>query len=211
MIRRAGRPRSTTHHELSSTAIALFRERGFDRTTVDEVANAAGICRRTLFRYFPSKNDLPWGEFDLMLALMRKRFAEADPDLPLVDALRAAIVDFNTFPSHELPILRERMKLLLHVPSLAAHSMLRYADWRGIVAEFVAARCGCEPTALVPRTAAWSLLGACLGSYETWLEHEDEELPELIDNSILSTGSLLAGTLQDRPQTFAGALAGRPE
>ena len=56
---RVGRAPATTHGELSHVALALFLERGFDHTTVDDIAAAAGISRRTLFRYFPSKNDLP--------------------------------------------------------------------------------------------------------------------------------------------------------
>ena len=61
----------------------MFVERGFERTTVDEIAAAAGIGRRTLFRYFPSKNDLAWGEFDDMLARFRVVLASLPTDIPV--------------------------------------------------------------------------------------------------------------------------------
>ena len=43
---------------------------------------AAGIARRTLFRYYPSKNALPWGDFDAHLERMRDQLAELDPGVP---------------------------------------------------------------------------------------------------------------------------------
>ena len=64
-----GRKRVTSRAELEQTAFALFAERGFEQTTVDEIAAAAGIGRRTFFRYFPSKNDVPWGAFEAELGL----------------------------------------------------------------------------------------------------------------------------------------------
>jgi len=54
-----GRRRATSRQELEETAFGLFAARGFEATTVDEIAAAAGIGRRTFFRYFPSKNDIP--------------------------------------------------------------------------------------------------------------------------------------------------------
>src|SRR5260370_18404279 len=63
----AGRRRATSREELEETAFGLFAARGFEATTVDEIAAAAGIRRRTLFRYFPSKNPIPWGAIDLQL------------------------------------------------------------------------------------------------------------------------------------------------
>ena len=65
---RAGRRRSTLAHLITDVAIELFAGRGFDDVSVDDVAEAAGIARRTLFRYYPSKNALPWGDFDAHLA-----------------------------------------------------------------------------------------------------------------------------------------------
>jgi len=87
---RIGRAPATTHGELSAIALELFLERGYEETTVDDIAAAAGIGRRTLFRYFPSKNDLPWGDFDALLAIMRAHLSDLRPDLPIMEALREA-------------------------------------------------------------------------------------------------------------------------
>src|SRR4051812_37983187 len=85
---RTGRRRATTHAELEQVGIRLFTERGFDETSVDDIAAAAGIGRRTLFRYFRSKSDLVWGDFDSELDRMRDCFAGIPPAVPLMAAVR---------------------------------------------------------------------------------------------------------------------------
>lgn len=180
---RMGRPHATTHGELSHLALQLFLERGFDATTVDDIVNAAGIARRTFFRYFRSKNDLPWGDFDALLVRMRAHLHSLPPDLPLMQALRQGVIEFNRFPADELPYHRDRMWLLLNVPNLVAHSTLRYAAWRHVVAEYAAERLGDEPDALEPQSIAWACLGLCLAAYEQWLAHEDSDLLALLDEA----------------------------
>ena len=54
--------------------------RGFDAVSVDDVAQAAGIARRTLFRYYASKNAIPWGDFDAHLEHLRELLDEVDPE-----------------------------------------------------------------------------------------------------------------------------------
>jgi len=181
---RGGRHPTTTRAQLSHVALQLFIEQGFDETTVDDIAHTAGIGRRTLFRYFPSKNDLPWGDFEAGLEDMRKFLAALPEDLPLMDALSAAIVDFNRFPAEEVPYHRKRMELLLNVPALVAHSTLRYAAWREVIADFAAARLGVAPDALEPRSIGWIFLGVSLSAYEQWLQQDDADLIPLIESAL---------------------------
>lgn len=180
---RIGRAPATTHGEISHVALRLFRDRGFDNTSIDDIAEAAGIGRRTFFRYFPSKSDLPWGDFDVLLDRMRRHLASLPADMPLIEALRLAIIEFNRFPASDLPLHRERMWLLLNVPALFAHSSLRYADWRQVIAEFVAARSRVAPEDYEPQSVAWACLGLCLAAYEQWLAHEDADLATLLDDA----------------------------
>ena len=94
---RVGRRRSTTPDHITDVAIELFAARGFDDVSVDDVAQAAGIARRTLFRYYASKNAIPWGDFDTHLEHLRDLLDNVDPRVPLGEALRAALLAFNTF------------------------------------------------------------------------------------------------------------------
>ena len=181
---RIGRQLSTSRGELSHLALQLFLERGFDGTTVDDIAAAAGIGRRTVFRYFASKNDLPWGDFDALLERMRGFLRGLPADTPLLQALGAAIIDFNRLPEAEIPYHRKRMELLLNVPALAAHSTLRYESWRQVIAEYAAERLGVAADGLEPQALGWILLGVSLSAYEQWLKHEDADLLELITRAL---------------------------
>ena len=153
---RPGRPSATTRSELERCARELFAERGFEATTVEDIAAAAGIGRRTFFRYFASKTAVVWGDFDRGLADLRSRLAAADPAQPLLDALRSAVLAFNALEEGGTDWHRDRMALILRVPALQAHSTLRYAAWRSVVAEFAATRLGGRPDALLPQ-----LVGTC--------------------------------------------------
>lgn len=167
-------------------ALALFAEHGFAETTVDEIAEAAGVSRRTFFRYFESKNDVMWGEFDALLAEMATWLAEVDDAVPTVDALREAVVRFNELPPEAVPAHRERMALILRVPALQAHSTLRYAAWREVVATFAARRLGEPPGALAPQLLGHLALGAAVAAYEQWLGDADADLPRLLASAFSS-------------------------
>jgi TetR/AcrR family transcriptional regulator, regulator of mycofactocin system len=176
-----GRKRITTRAELEHVAFELFDRRGFEGTTVDDIAAAAGIGRRTFFRYFPSKNDVPWGDFEAELDRMRAWLAACPAQAPLMDAIRLAIVDFNTVPAPDVVWHRSRMRLILGVPVLLAHSTLRFAEWRQVIADFAAQRTGQPAGALIPQTIAHASLGVSIAAYQQWLDGGDDQLTQLLD------------------------------
>lgn len=180
---RVGRRRSTTPQDITDIAIELFAARGFADVSVDDVAQAAGIARRTLFRYFASKNAIPWGEFDVHLAQLRDLLDDIDPRVPLSQALRAALLAFNTFDECESARHRQRMRVILETAELQAYSMTMYAGWREVIAEFVARRMSVKSTDLVPQTVAWTMLGVALSAYEHWLDDESIPLPDALGNA----------------------------
>jgi mycofactocin system transcriptional regulator len=173
---RRGRPRSTTRAEVGRVALELFAANGFEETTLDEIAAAVGIGRRSLFRYFPSKNDMVWGEFETVMDRLRDELDAAPEDQPLIEAIARAVVESNSYPRSALRELRIRMNLITTVPALQAHSMLRYAAWRQVVAEFVARRLGVQPDHLVPETIAHVALGTAMAAFVRWVDHPGDDL-----------------------------------
>lgn len=179
-----GRPAVTSREELELVALQLFAERGFEATTVDDLAAAAGIGRRTFFRYFPSKNDVVWGDFDAALEQLRARLAAVPAGTPLLEGLREAVLQFNALPDGAEEQHRVRMAMVLHTPALQAHSTLRYAGWRAVIAEHVAERTGCRPEAFGPQLLAHQALASCIAAYEQWLAVPGSDLQALLHQAL---------------------------
>jgi mycofactocin system transcriptional regulator len=173
---RPGRPPGTSRRAVTRTALELFAERGFDDTTVDDIAEALGVSRRTLFRYFASKNDMVWGDFDWVLERLRRALDATGCDEPLHEALARAVVESNRYEAEQLPELRIRMRLITGVPALQAHSTLRYAEWRAVIADFVARRLGGEPDDLIPQTIAHAALGTSMAAFLVWVDDPSSDL-----------------------------------
>ena len=82
------RTRRLAQSELTSVAQDLFVTQGYDGTTVDQIAAAAGMSKRTFFRYFPSKDDLVIGKYDLFADRMAEALDERPADEPVWESLR---------------------------------------------------------------------------------------------------------------------------
>lgn len=178
--RRAQR-RARTTAQLERVALELFAHRGFDETTVDELAAAAGLGRRTFFRYFPTKNDVVLGGLDEQLRRLRSELAALPAgDAPL-EGVRAAFLAVNDYGPGELPVLRIRMELLHTVPELRGHVALRYVEWQAVVAAHVADRTGDHPDALYPRLLGEVSIATMQAAYGVWAKHPGTELATLIE------------------------------
>ncbi|QRY53938.1 mycofactocin system transcriptional regulator [Mycolicibacterium septicum] len=177
---RVGRRPSTTQDHITDVALALFASRGFDEVSVDDVAKAAGIARRTLFRYYASKNAIPWGDFDAHLQHLRDLLGSLSTEIPLAEALREALLSFNTYDDQEMAQHRRRMRVILETAGLQAYSMTMYAGWREVIAAYVAQRIGAAPADLMPQTVGWLMLGVALSAYEHWLADESVALADAI-------------------------------
>ncbi|WP_273732974.1 mycofactocin system transcriptional regulator [Mycolicibacterium septicum] len=177
---RVGRRPSTTQDHITDVALALFASRGFDEVSVDDVAKAAGIARRTLFRYYASKNAIPWGDFDAHLQHLRDLLGSLSTEIPLAEALREALLSFNTYDDQEMAQHRRRMRVILETAGLQAYSMTMYAGWREVIATYVAQRIGAAPADLMPQTVGWLMLGVALSAYEHWLADESVALADAI-------------------------------
>lgn len=145
---------------------------------MEAVGATLEIGRRTLFRYFRSKNDIVWGDFDLVLDRLDRELRAAPDDATLWGAITRAAVESNRYESQQLPELRIRMTLITTVPALQAHSAVRYAEWRQVIAEFAGRRLGQRPVDLVPLTASYAALGASMAAFSRWVEYPEESLEQ---------------------------------
>jgi mycofactocin system transcriptional regulator len=162
--------REETRARIEQAALALFTRHGFEQVTTDEIADAAGISRRTFFRHVSAKADAVWGDFDAHVRRLQELLVNASGGDPSVLAsICAAYVEVNDYAEAELPMLRQRMRLILTEPALQAHSEVRYTAIDRVVAAHVARRTGIPPDALVPRLVATSTRAAATTAFEVWL------------------------------------------
>ena len=191
--RTQGRPSATDHAAIEQAAFRLFDEQGFDNTTMEQIADAVGVGRRTLFRYFPSKNDIPWGQFDESLLHLREQLGSQPNSLSIAECVHRCVVSFNAFDLSALAQHRFRMNLILTTPTLQAHSALKYAAWRQVIAEYVATRTKAAANEFLPRLVGHASLALALASYEEWLDHPERSLTDILEESLLILRHYLPG------------------
>lgn len=175
---------STDPDELALVALKLFLERGFDSCSMDDVASAAQVSRRTLFRYFRSKNDLVWGGADEALERMRAGLATAPPEEPALQAIRRVYVDMLTFPPHLLEVTRRRLLLIGRNPVLRAWGVGRTEPAITLLTVFIAARSAADPRDLAPRVAAHTLAAAVDAALYWWAEFGDGD-PQTVVGQVI--------------------------
>ncbi len=181
---RRGRPPATTPRELELIALRLFAEKGFDATTVEELAAAANVTSRTFFRKFTTKADVLWQGFDDEVAELREALASVSEDIDWFPAIRQAILSVNHYTAADLPELRTRMHLISTVPALQASAALRYDAWERTISDFVAHRTGLETNEMLPLVVGRTTLAACRGAYDVWSAQTVGELATYLEQAL---------------------------
>ena len=169
---RRERKKLETRQALEQAALRLFGEKGYDQTTVEDIAEAADVAVRTFFRYFSSKQDVLFGEVVTdRVNRLRTELANRPADADTLASVMAVmdLLDFSP-PDEEQQVLA-RMDLMRRQPSFVSRYLEIIDEMRAVVVQFVA-----ERTGLDPRTDLYPLLvgGACAAvwdaSLKLWVE-----------------------------------------
>jgi AcrR family transcriptional regulator len=160
------RKKARTRSDIRQHAFRLFREQGYDATTVDQIAEAAEVSRSTFFRYFPTKEDVVLQ--DDMDALWIEAIRAQPPELSPKSALRCAMRDlFSRITPAEVEQMRETAQLTMTVPAVRARSLDELARTVGIMAQVAGERAGRNPEDIEVRTFAGAILGIALAVWFT--------------------------------------------
>ena len=124
----------STRDRLVNAALTLFAERGFDATTVDDIAAAAGVSRVTFFRAFPTKEDVVFTEHGPLLEQVRARLDEAGPD-DWDAALRETTQMVLRHYLDEGDIARRRYRLTRTIPALRDREVAMSAAYQRLFAD----------------------------------------------------------------------------
>ena len=181
---RRGRPPGTSRRALEVIALRLFTEQGFEETTIDQIAAEAGISRRGFFRYFESKAAVLWGEFDTEVTAIRAMLDQVPAGLPVMEAVRQAVLAATHYRAADVPELRARMALIGSVPGLIASAAVHYDAWERAISDFVARRSGQPAGSLYPLAIGRATLAACRAAYDRWAVHADADLAVYLDAAL---------------------------
>jgi AcrR family transcriptional regulator len=174
-----------THRAIEDAAIALFAERGFQATTVADIAEAADISPRTFFSYFPSKEDVLFADAEPAFAELERVLRERPSGQSTFETLHAWITE--TFDEMDKPKERERLisKLIESDEALRARERAVMARFEGLLAEAIAADLGDHPDGMRPQMVAaaavaalWCMRDLDAEDADAGHEHSMEQLAE---------------------------------
>jgi AcrR family transcriptional regulator len=154
------RKKQRTREQIVESAFALFRERGYQATTVADIAAAADIAPRTFFAYFPSKEAVVFFDFDEMFASLKTTIEQRAPEEGTIDALRRWIVDSLPTEHHEGDTADLRKRMCIDEPGLEAHQRHLLGRLEGVLRAGVARDLGEPPDALRPKLVAAATVAA---------------------------------------------------
>ncbi len=187
--RRRGRPPGTSAREMELIALRLFSEQGFDETPVEQIAAAAGVSRRTFFRYFDTKAAVLWHEFDREVDALREAFDAVPVETPMMEGIRAVVVGVNRYRAEDVAELHDRINLIGSSAALQASAAPHYDAWERAVSEFAADRLQVAADSLLPLAIGRSTLAACRAAFDVWVSQADADLTVYLDQALAALGT----------------------
>ncbi|RFS87176.1 TetR family transcriptional regulator [Actinomadura spongiicola] len=173
--------KARTRAAIQREALRLFTERGYESTTVEQVAQAAEVAHTTVFRYFPTKEDLVLSDDADPLFFDALR---AQPQgLTPIRTLRGALRDvFGGFSSDDLAAGRRRTVLILSVPALRGAAFGNFVDTMRTVTAILAERTGRSPDEV--RTLTGAAFGIMLDLMLRWADDPSLDLLQALDEAL---------------------------
>lgn len=188
------RKRAATKHAIQEHALRLFAEKGYDATTVEEIAAAAGVSHMTFFRYFPRKEEVvEYDEYDPLLEeLVAGRPSHEPPFTALHNAIRAGLEKVLTTDREALLI---RTRLVIRNPVLRSRNLVAQDITRDLFARALARRAGLAEPDLAAMVQASAAVAAFAPVVMTWAETDDADFVALLDAAFaaLESGVSRAG------------------
>ncbi|WP_020658516.1 TetR family transcriptional regulator [Amycolatopsis benzoatilytica] len=157
---------------LATAAVDLFAANGYEATTIDDIAAAAGVGRRTFFRYFDSKDDVLFANHDEIVAEMEQVFASADPSRDPIEVATAAVSLVLESYAAELDVSLKRFTLTRTVPSLRDKEVATVDRYQRVLARYLQDRfadAGDESATLRAAVAAAAIAAANNHVLRRWL------------------------------------------
>ncbi|MGW7383226.1 TetR/AcrR family transcriptional regulator [Streptomyces sp. NPDC054794] len=178
------RKKIKTREAIRTATYELIEEQGYDATTIDQIAERAEVSPSTVFRYFPTKEDIVLtDEYDpLIMEELRGRPAE-EPWTESVRYVMRRAVQLGV--DEDATVSRLRTRLMVEVPAVRSRMMESMSVTGRMLCQAVAERTGRDPDSLEVRVYAMSLIGGLMETSLYWAENgHREDLADLIDRTL---------------------------
>jgi AcrR family transcriptional regulator len=189
--RTTGRPVTIDPDAVAAIALRLFAERGYEQTSMEDIAREAGIGRKSLYRYFASKAELVWGGTEPVIEasgrVLDSASAQGASDGDILAGLReAAVAGVSVIP--DLAVTRGRLRLIAEHPELASRSYESLAPQRERARAYLV-------SAGVGEDVAGYLSAAFIGAtFEAWMQWAAGTDPDPVPYLVAAVGVLRVPT-----------------
>jgi len=187
-----GRWEPNARGRLERAALELYVERGFEQTTVAEIASRAGLTERTFFRHFADKREVLFGGAGALQELVVRNVAGAPESAAPIDAVAAALDAAGAVLQERGDFAQQRQTVIAANPELQERELIKLASLASAMADALRQRGVREPAASL---AAEAGIAAFRISFEAWIKaHSQRDLPKLIRESLDQLKAVTAGS-----------------
>jgi AcrR family transcriptional regulator len=178
------RNKARARAEIAAAALHLFSDRGFEGVTVEEIVAAAGVSRRTFFRYFETKEDALLADYPELNLRLTKSLVEGPSDDPL-HAVRTGLHHLASWYEERSEAVMERSRVIRDAVNPSARNLEFLSQWESAIASTIAAHLGSDPGSLVPRTVGATVVGAFRAALTQWVRSTcTDDLHSLLDRAL---------------------------
>jgi AcrR family transcriptional regulator len=176
---------------LEQAALELYGERGFEQTTVAEIAKRAGLTERTFFRHFADKREVLFAGAGMLQELLVSAVAGAPDGAAPIDAAAAGLEATGALLQERREYSRQRQAIIVANAELRERELIKLASLAAALAEALRGRGVGDPAASLTAEVAIAVFRI---SFERWVEQPNKrDLPQLIRESLEDVKAVTAG------------------
>jgi AcrR family transcriptional regulator len=181
----------------------LYVERGFDETTVAEIAKRAGLTERTFFRHFADKREVLFAGAAMLQELFVTTAMDAPPDLPPVEAALAGVVAGAALIQERRSFARQRYAVIAANTELQERELIKLASLSAALSETLRRRGVADHAASLAAEVAIAVFKI---AFERWIaDPEHLDLPQLMRESLDELRVVTADRETGRPTTVTAS------
>ncbi len=186
-----GRWEPDARGRLEQAALALYGERGFEQTTVAEIARRAGLTERTFFRHFADKREVLFAGAGTLQEFLVSTVADAPDSVAPIDAVAAALGAAGALLQERREYARQRQAVIAANAELRERELIKLASLASALAGALRRRGISDPAASLSAEAGIAVFKI---AFERWInETSQRDLPQLIRESLDELKAVTAG------------------